>query len=598
MSPEMKPKQDPELEAADKASALLDELSSPETPDQAADGRFLDTVYSLAFNFFRLVGLFCFKFARGVKKRFSAFYDKRLRRYARRLDLFWLGVRKKISKLNKALAFHFYMFLKFFLDAWHVVKNGFNAHPKKSFFARLGYAMGAFGRGVRNNGNIFTSALNYVMPLVAIGAFAMLVTYVSNLNFAVSVEYNGEHVGYVQDETVFAQAETKLQERLLYQEGDETLDTIPTFAVTVLQNDSIKSDSELTDTIIRSRGANIIQATGISIDGEFYGAVKDSSTLRSTLNELLDQYKTGESSEVAFTKEVDLESGLYLQNNIVDESELLQTLTGSTQENVYYTVVAGDTPSEIAQQYDMSTDELVALNPGILEKCFIGQQVLIKKEQPFLPVKSIVQKTYDQAIPYEVEYTTSSSLYEGMSKTTREGKEGVMSVTAKIAYVDGVEVERTVLNESVKQEAVTKLVTKGTKKMPVVSAYTNAAKSNYGLIWPVSGGYVSQYFVNHNGIDVAFRGNGYGKPIVAALPGRVVDSGYRGSYGNCIIIDHGNGMQTVYAHMSKRIAQVGDTVAQGQQIGNVGSTGRSTGNHLHFEVRINGVRKNPMNYLP
>lgn len=579
---------------------LLDTLQSRESTEiePGAMARFLDSVYTLFFNYFRTMGLFCMRFSRGVRRRFGAFYQKRLQRHMHRLDMFWLRVRKRISKVYKALLFHFYMFLKFFVDAWHVVKGGFQAHPKKGFLTRLAYALAAFGKGVRNNGRIFLTALNYVMPLIAIGVFATLINYVSNLNYAVSVEYNGEHVGYVQDETVYEQAETKLQERLLYQEGDEAVDSIPNFTVTILKDQQLKTDSELTDTIIQSRAANIVQATGITIDGKFYGAVKDSNTLRSSLNALLDQYKTNEDNKVEFLKEVDLETGLYLQNNIVDENELVQTLTGTTQENVYYTVVSGDTPSEIAQAYDMSTDELVSLNPGILENCFIGQQVLIKKQQPFLQVKSTVVKTYDQAVAYETEYTESSSLYEGMSQVTRQGQNGVASVTAEISYVDGIEIGRNIISSVVTKESVSKKVTKGTAKMPVVSNYSGAAKSSYGLIWPVSGGYISQYFGYHNGIDYAFRGNGYGKPIVAALPGKVIYSGYRGSYGNVVVVDHGNGMETWYAHMSKRIAQAGDTVAQGQQLGNVGSTGRSTGNHLHFEVRINGIRKNPMNYLP
>ncbi|MFZ2537622.1 MAG: M23 family metallopeptidase, partial [Oscillospiraceae bacterium] len=91
---------------------------------------------------------------------------------------------------------------------------------------------------------------------------------------------------------------------------------------------------------------------------------------------------------------------------------------------------------------------------------------------------------------------------------------------------------------------------------------------------------------------------GYGQPIVAAIAGRVTFSGTNGSYGKLVIIESPGGIQTWYAHCSKLVVSAGQTVSQGQQIANVGNTGRSTGNHLHFRVVINGVQKNPLNYLP
>lgn len=100
---------------------------------------------------------------------------------------------------------------------------------------------------------------------------------------------------------------------------------------------------------------------------------------------------------------------------------------------------------------------------------------------------------------------------------------------------------------------------------------------------------------NHKGIDI---GAPMGAKIVASNGGKVVTSAYNANgYGNYVIIDHGGGKMTVYGHMSKRGVSVGQSVTKGQQIGLVGSTGRSTGPHLHFEIRINGTAVNPLNYL-
>ena len=89
----------------------------------------------------------------------------------------------------------------------------------------------------------------------------------------------------------------------------------------------------------------------------------------------------------------------------------------------------------------------------------------------------------------------------------------------------------------------------------------------------------------------------YGTKIVAAAKGKVTHSGWMGGYGNLIIITHDNGIQTYYGHCSKLIAKVGDEVEAGDEIAKVGSTGFSTGNHLHFEIRKNGNQINPQKYL-
>lgn len=128
-----------------------------------------------------------------------------------------------------------------------------------------------------------------------------------------------------------------------------------------------------------------------------------------------------------------------------------------------------------------------------------------------------------------------------------------------------------------------------------------------GYVWPLDGNYTLTSLYggrihpitgkpnNHLGIDVRAS---YGTPIKAARGGVVTTSTYGSSYGNYVTISHGNGDSTRYAHMSKRAVSEGDIVKQGQVIGYVGSTGSSTGNHLHFEVFVGGSRKDPINFYP
>lgn len=140
-----------------------------------------------------------------------------------------------------------------------------------------------------------------------------------------------------------------------------------------------------------------------------------------------------------------------------------------------------------------------------------------------------------------------------------------------------------------------------------LAAQNQTIVSESGYMWPLSGRYTLSSLYggrihpitgrpnNHGGIDIpAPRGTN----ILAAKSGIVVTSGYNSSYGNYVVVSHGGGASTLYAHMSSRAVAVGDSVSQGQVVGYVGTTGSSTGNHLHFEIRVNGSRTDPIDYFP
>jgi murein DD-endopeptidase MepM/ murein hydrolase activator NlpD len=127
---------------------------------------------------------------------------------------------------------------------------------------------------------------------------------------------------------------------------------------------------------------------------------------------------------------------------------------------------------------------------------------------------------------------------------------------------------------------------------------TPTVRSSSGFIWPASGvvtsGFGWRWGRMHEGLDIAAS---YGAPISAASSGTVIYAGWMGGYGNLVVIDHGGGLATAYGHQSSIAVSSGSQVSQGQTIGYVGSTGHSTGPHLHFEVRVNGSAVDPMGYL-
>ncbi|OON97218.1 MAG: hypothetical protein ATN36_03835 [Epulopiscium sp. Nele67-Bin005] len=149
----------------------------------------------------------------------------------------------------------------------------------------------------------------------------------------------------------------------------------------------------------------------------------------------------------------------------------------------------------------------------------------------------------------------------------------------------------------------------GTKERPVTTTTSTSttagssvpAASSGMFMHPLNGagvmssGYGTRWGSFHGGLDVAAPS---GTPIYASAAGMVTYSGYHtGGYGNLVIIDHGNGYETYYAHNSVNYVNVGQKVSQGQNIAGVGTTGNSTGNHVHFEIRYNGKQLNPYSYI-
>ena len=236
----------------------------------------------------------------------------------------------------------------------------------------------------------------------------------------------------------------------------------------------------------------------------------------------------------------------------------------------------------------------------------------------------IYENVTKQGIPYyryyaildnqqEKFYVSTFEEAENVVKTLKDkGSTNINNITISEKYEtdikDFVSTEQAVSKlyvEPVKTVTVAKAGTSNSRAVGTVntSSKTSGGKVNLGisLIRPVSGTITSRFGVSsnirvssHTGLDIAAP---TGTPVKAAASGTVTFSGWKGSYGNMIVISHGNGVQTYYGHCNKLYATVGQTISQGETIAAVGSTGNSTGPHLHLEIRVNGVAYNPQNYL-
>ena len=201
-------------------------------------------------------------------------------------------------------------------------------------------------------------------------------------------------------------------------------------------------------------------------------------------------------------------------------------------------------------------------------------------------------ETREEELPFGTETTQSHEYTKGTTKTLQEGQNGLRRVTMQNVYdTNGVLLEQTILSTETIREPVNKKVVVGTKKVTKNGAAAYIGGSGQ-FIWPVPGyrNCSRWYGSGHKGVDICASA---GTPIYASAGGTVTKAGYNKAgagtgYGYSVIISHSGGYTTVYAHCLSLAVSAGQTVRQGQLIGYVGSTGRSSGNHCHFEIRRNG----------
>jgi murein DD-endopeptidase MepM/ murein hydrolase activator NlpD len=251
-------------------------------------------------------------------------------------------------------------------------------------------------------------------------------------------------------------------------------------------------------------------------------------------------------------------------------------------------VESGDNLQYIADINNMTVEQLKELNPGIESDENLYYDDRLNVTVPTAAVQIIVQKqeTYEESYNEDVVYEDDGDMYIGETEVVQEGSEGTHVVTDLVTYKNDIETDREQLQESVEVAAVAQIVKRGTKSKPTyMYPVTN---------WTVTSTFGYRWGRLHAGTDV---GVPVGTTVRASRAGQVITAGWVGGYGNCVMIDHGDGVWTVYGHLSEITTSVGSYVNQGDQIALSGNTGRSTGPHLHFEIRVNGTATDATPYL-
>ncbi len=357
-------------------------------------------------------------------------------------------------------------------------------------------------------------------------------------------------------------------------------------------------DKEVYEEALSQEVGMVTAAYCLYVDGERIGA----TPYQGALEQLLEQMQLSATNEgtisVSFAENVEVKEEYVATDSLMNLGFLAETLYSTKTAEVTYTVAKGDTWSEIAEDHGLSSKELEALNPGYnIDKLQIGEILTMSASVPYLTMTVVQQERYVDSVAFDVEYTDSPDIYVGDYRVTSAGQYGAADTVANVKYVNGEEAERTVLSSVTLQQPVTEHRLRGTKPKPITAASGTFRWPTTGRISSRFGGRSSPGGIgstNHKGIDIAVP---YRTPIYAADGGTVTYAGWMGGYGYLVQIDHGNGYVTRYGHNSSLTVSVGMKVYKGQQIARAGSTGNSTGNHCHFEVRYNGVAKNPLNYL-
>lgn len=285
---------------------------------------------------------------------------------------------------------------------------------------------------------------------------------------------------------------------------------------------------------------------GISVDGNIIGAMKSKVEIRRVLEGIKKYYsKDLELKKIEILEDIKIVKVNTHKKNLQTEKELLNKIISKNKD----------------------------------------------KNNPYIRVSTEENNVRLEDIPYKTTYKKNNDLYVNQKNIEEKGEEGKKEVTFKIEKINGIQVKKEVIKEVVKQEPKLEIISKGTKN-------EIASRGTGKFIMPLNGKLTSPFGPRwgrmHSGIDLACP---TGTDIKSADNGIVKFSGHKGTYGYMILIDHGNGYSTRYAHSSKLYVKEGQKVSKGQTIAAVGSTGRSTGPHLHFEIIVNGQHKNPYNYI-
>ena len=431
-----------------------------------------------------------------------------------------------------------------------------------------------------------------IILVVGVGAVAIFASAV-DYEYA----YNGRTLGIVHEQREVLEILDMVSEELSLEYGSN-ISIDPETDITFKPVISFGKEIDDADTVLKRftyMGDIQAQAYGIIVDGERVVTVESEKIANDVLDAIKELYtkKNKKYEYIGFVEDIKIEPYSTTLANVSSKAAAIKKIKKGGQEEVTYKVKAGDTLYGICEKLDVSLSELKKMNPKITDNMtiHIGDKFVTQQAIPLITVETVEVSVFAEPVDYKTVTKKSGSYFKGETVVVQSGKKGKARVTAKLTKRNGKNVKRKDLEVETIKEPVNKVIVKGTKPVP-------AKKGTGTFMRPVNAGVYAGYGMRwgrmHYGLDFSAP---TGTPIYAADGGTVTFAGWSGAYGYVITIDHGANKKTLYAHCSRLFVSAGNKVYKGQHIAAVGSTGRSTGPHCHFEIFINGSNVNPAYYI-
>lgn len=458
-----------------------------------------------------------------------------------------------------------------------------------------------------------------LIPLVLLAMLCSGYIVASQIKAVYQVAYNGETIGEASSPEKVKQWFQAQEDNFISRYPDIQYETNEdAFSFIEMKRFNAKAQDEAIMEALQKR--YVIEGKGVQIDvdGQVMGIVKDQKTANEILNQIQEPYSNSKSNlkiealsnntkenkdnqnnsssqpslkSIDFVEQVEVNQIVTDPSKIITDTELIERLKGTDLKPVKYVVQAGDCVSCIAQKFNISQEVIYKNNTWIVDDFInIGDELDLTVIKPKLSVKTEEEYSETVTVSSGVETTYDETLRVGISKVIDPGKAGKKKITYLVSKINGEIMEETVVSTETLEKAIPKKVIQGSKIIKGVGT------GNFE--WPITEPTITSKFGKrwgrlHAGTDAISSDLN----IYASDHGKVKEASYNSSYGNYVIIDHQNGYQTVYMHLSEHKVEEGDILEKGDPLGVMGTTGRSTGVHLHFEIRKGESRLNPMEFL-
>ena len=424
-------------------------------------------------------------------------------------------------------------------------------------------------------------------------SFFATALYLNSQSYGLAIEYDGQVIATVQNDKIYEEANSMAVGQLNKNTNNITkLSSTQIKLTPVNRDESCNSSDDVKNKIIEKSQEKTRKGYGIYVDKKLVTVADNKEEVDNLLNQILKDIESKTNFKAEFSENIEIKDGSFSDDEFKSIKEIEKILKGNVKKSEFYTVKENDTIEGIADKFGMDVNKLFDLNNlSYTDEIHINDEIIVEADKKLLNMNLFKIVTEEKEIPFETRIEEDKEKEVSYKHVKQEGKNGILKTTFRVNYSkNGTEINRQEIESNMASETIPQVEIVGTKE-------------EFKLIWPVpyshnvTSPFGQRWGKLHSGIDIA-DSNITGQDIVASENGTVKSVKFdKNGYGNYVVISHKNGYETLYAHCSSISVKEGQTVKKGEVIGKIGSTGHSTGAHLHYEIHESGSAKNPLNYV-